>query len=221
MQDIYLQIDALTLSGNRPLVICDVDEVVVHFLAALEDHLHENDLWLDAVSFALNGNIRRRRDNEPIPVDELHALLRNFFHTQTENFKAIDGAIATLNGLSNRADLIFLTNLPGHYATARRKNLDAHGLTAPVLLNSGDKGPAVKHLAERANVPCFFIDDAPDHITSVIEYIPHVETVHFVHDPRFDKILDPIEGTGLRANHWDETSTHLDQWLKAANTTST
>ncbi len=218
MKDINFQIDALTLSGNRPLVICDVDEVVVHFLAALEDHLHENDLWLDAVSFALNGNIRRRHDNEPIPVEELHDLLRNFFHTETINFKAIEGAVDTLNNISDRADLIFLTNLPGHYAADRRKNLDAHGLTAPVLVNSGHKGPAVKRLAEKVNVPCFFIDDAPDHITSVIEYIPQVETVHFVHDPRFEKILDTIEGTGLRTGHWHEMSTHLDHWLKAANT---
>lgn len=189
MPEIYDQIDTLSLSGNKPLVICDVDEVVVHFLRALEDHLHDNDLWYDAVSFSLNGNIRRKHDNEAIRVDEFHALLKNFFHKETANFKAIEGAVETLNGLSGRAELVFLTNLPDHYAKARRKNLNAHGLKAPVLVNSGHKGPAVKRLAEKANVPCFFIDDAPDHIASVIEYIPHVETVHFIHDPRFDKIL--------------------------------
>jgi hypothetical protein len=216
--DIEVQIEAISLSGNRPLVICDVDEVVVHFLRAFENCLHANDLWLDKVSFALNGNIRRKSDNEPIPVEELHLLLEDFFHAETATFEAIDGAVETLNGIADRAEIIFLTNLPGHYAIARRKNLDAHGLNAPVLINSGKKGPAVKRLTEIAKTPCIFIDDTPDHIASVIEYTPHVETVHFVHDPQFDRILEPIEGTGLRTGHWQETAIFLEDWLKLAST---
>ena len=41
------QIANLQLRSNRPLVICDVDEVVVHFTRDFEDFLDGLGLWLD------------------------------------------------------------------------------------------------------------------------------------------------------------------------------
>jgi hypothetical protein len=41
------QILQLELDPQRPLLLCDVDEVVVHFLRGLENWLDRNGLWLD------------------------------------------------------------------------------------------------------------------------------------------------------------------------------
>ena len=42
----------LSLDQSAGLVICDVDEVIVHFTRALEAYLAERRLWLDISSFA-------------------------------------------------------------------------------------------------------------------------------------------------------------------------
>ena len=48
------QIEALTLDPLRPLIVCDVDEVILHFLRGFEAYLNDNGLWLDPASFALS-----------------------------------------------------------------------------------------------------------------------------------------------------------------------
>lgn len=207
--DIAKQIDSLTLSPDHDLIICDVDEVVVHFLRALEVHLDDNGCWLDAVSFALNGNIRRHVDNEPIPAYEVGALLHEFFDKYTGRLEPIDGAIEGLTSLSQDAQLIFLTNLPDSFAAARKANLNAHGFANPILVNSGPKGPAVKLLAEKTNQRSVFIDDTPGNVNSVVEEAPDVDIVHFINDPRFAKLLPPMEGVSLRTSDWRETTDHL------------
>ena len=60
------QLATLRFTG-RPLVICDVDEVIVHFTRDFEDYIGLHGLWLDTSSFALNGNVRYRETNAPAP----------------------------------------------------------------------------------------------------------------------------------------------------------
>ncbi|RMF06123.1 MAG: hypothetical protein D6773_04645, partial [Alphaproteobacteria bacterium] len=67
------------LSPERPLVICDADEVILQFLQTLESYLLTEGLYLDMTSFALTGNIRRRDDDVAIPGDEVGRHLRRFF----------------------------------------------------------------------------------------------------------------------------------------------
>ena len=52
---------------NRPPVLCDVAEVIVHFTRDFEDYIGLHGLWLDTSSFALNGNIRHRESTTPAP----------------------------------------------------------------------------------------------------------------------------------------------------------
>ena len=90
------QLDALALTRRDRLVICDVDEVVVHFTRALEVYLGERDLWLDTSSFALNGNIRRQIGNDALPAAEIGKLIDDFFITRTRHLEPIEGAIDSL-----------------------------------------------------------------------------------------------------------------------------
>lgn len=212
-QDITNQIESLTLHPGRALVICDVDEVVVHFVRALETYLAAAGYWLDTSTFALNGNVKRLDDDEPATVECLGELLHDFFGAQTGGLDTIDGAVDTLNAISRQAAVVFLTNLPMQFAAARRRNLISHGLDAPVLVNFGPKGPAVRQLTEKTQGTCVFIDDAPSNIDSVLDHAPDVHVIHFINDARFDDILDPIAGVALRTRCWRETGDFLHRLL--------
>ena len=56
------QIASLQLRSNRPLVICDVDEVVVHFTRDFEDFLAGLDLELDTSRMLFSSNIRQQEE---------------------------------------------------------------------------------------------------------------------------------------------------------------
>lgn len=209
------QIDALDLAA-RPLVVCDVDEVVVRFVAAFEAHLHRHDHWLDARSFALTGNIRRRADNVAVDADTVHGFLRDFFDTRTAHLDPVPGAPEALGRLAGAAQIVMLTNIPHGYRAERMANLARHGLTHPVVTNEGAKGPAVALLAERTAGPLFFLDDSPMNIRSVLREVPRARVIHFLADPRLAALAEEVEGTHLRTGAWDEARAFIEAALHAA-----
>lgn len=203
-----MQLAGLSLTG-RPLLICDVDEVVVHFTRDFEDFLAERALWLDTSSFALNGNIRHRDGNRPVENTRVAELIDTFFVERTLHMQPIDGAIDSLMEIGTAADVVLLTNLPHSAGEDRRRNLAMHGLPFPVVTNSGPKGPAIRQLAERARAPTVFVDDSPAFIASAYEHAPEVHLVHFLHDERFARHIEPFDYLSLRTGHWDEARPHI------------
>lgn len=195
--------------GARPLVICDVDEVVVHFTRELEAYLTDHDLWLDTSSFALSGNVRRRADNAPLENERVGELIERFFADRTLHMQPIDGAVEALLHFAEAADVVMLTNLPHEAGELRRRNLAGHGLPFPVITNSGPKGPAVKALAGLCDAPAVFIDDSPGFIASAFEHAPDVHLVHFLHDERFAAHLAPFDFVSLRTGSWGEARPHV------------
>jgi len=199
----------LPTDPNRPLIICDVDEVVVHFLKGLENFLDQRGLWLDPASFALNGNIRRKAGNAPLPGDELGPLLIDFFASCTRHLDAIDGAVAALLGLGEAADIIMLTNLPDQFRTDRIANLADHGIDFPVLTNEGPKGPAIAKLAEGRHAPVIFIDDNHGYLASARDWRRDVHLVHFLQDERFARHVGHFDYMSLRTDNWSEAEAHM------------
>jgi len=210
------QIGALRLHSRRPLVICDVDEVVVHFTRDFENYIAALGLWLDASSFALNGNIRRTAGGTAITPAESAALIERFFAERTLHMQPIDGAIEALRGIGERAEIVMLTNLPHQAGDDRRKNLAGHGLSYPVVTNTGPKWPAIKLLAEGLQAPVVFIDDSPGFIASAYQHAPEVHLVHFLHDERFARHVEAFDFVSLRTASWDEALPHVLD-LVAAN----
>ena len=208
------QLGDLTLDG-RPLVICDVDEVIVHFTRDLEDYLAARELYLEPISLALAGNVRRKRDGVPVPGSQLAPLIQLFFLERSLHMEPIDGAVDALSLIGERADVVLLTNLPHEAGDLRRRNLEGHGLPYPVITNSGPKGPAVKALSAMAKGPAVFIDDSPDFIASAFRHAPHVHLVHFLHDGRFARHVTSPDYVSLRAATWDEAGPHVLGLLSA------
>ncbi len=203
------QLAKLSLAQHRPLVICDVDEVVVHFTRAFEGYLEARELWLDTSSFALNGNIRRKAGGEPVASGLVAELVDDFFHQHTAELDAIDGAIAALHDLARDSSVVMLTNLPHHARDKRIDNLQKHGLDFPVVTNSGPKGPAIRHLADQTREAVVFVDDSPGFIASAREHAPEVHLIHFLHDDRFARHIEAFDFVSLRTGSWDEALPHI------------
>lgn len=200
---------SLDLAAHEPLIICDVDEVILHFLRELEDFLEEDGLWLDPASFALNGNIRRRSDGEPLHANELGPVLMRCFAARTRHMRLIDGAREALAELAGRAQVILLSNLPARFAEDRRINLAGHGIEYPYLSNDGPKGPVVQEIAGSIEAPVFFIDDAPSNLQSVAEHSPDTDIIHFMQDGRFGRHVGHFDYVSLRTDNWAEAKAHI------------
>lgn len=204
------QILRLNLDPQRPLLLCDVDEVVVHFLRGLEGWLDRNGLWLDPASFALNGNIRHKSDNQPLAEDKIGPALMSFFEEETERLEMIDGAASALDTLSTQGDVVMLTNLPSRFRDARIANLRSHGIAFPVVTNSGPKGPAIAALAASHAAPVVFIDDNNGYLKSAAEHVPHTNIVHFMQDERFGRHVPHEDHVHHRTDNWPDAHAHIE-----------
>lgn len=203
------QLERLPALGSRPLIICDVDEVVVHFTRAFECYLAERGLYLDTGSFALSGNIRSLASRAPASQERVARLIDEFFAECTEDLLAIDGAAESLHALGAMADIVMLTNLPHHARAKRIANLRKHGLDFPCITNNGPKGPAIGHLAAGLKLPVVFIDDSPNFIASSHQHAPQVHLVHFLHDERFARHHEPFPYVSLTTGTWREALPHI------------
>ncbi len=210
------QISKLRLDRSRPLVICDVDEVVVHFLRGLEAFLDDQGLWLDPASFALNGNIRAKNTNEPIPGAQIGGLIERFFSERTGVLEAIDGAAEALHSVSAHADVVMLTNMPDAYKQDRIENLVGHGMHYPVISNAGPKGPSVRYLSEKVKAPIVFIDDTPSNVKSVTEHAPEVHVLHFMQDHRFRRHLPELQGIIGSVDNWNDGNRLIESAVRGA-----
>lgn len=208
--EVIRQIDGLALDAGRPLLICDADEVLFAFLRGLDQFLHDGGLELRLDSFALTGNIRHRHNGEALEAADVRDLLQRFFAERTESLEPIDGAAAALTGLSERMQVMVLTNIPQPQRDARRRALRKHGMDFPVVANAGRKGAAVARLAARVEAPVVFVDDIPHNIDSVAEHADDVIRLHFVGDERLARMIGPASGAHARHDTWPEARDYIE-----------
>ncbi|NJO32865.1 MAG: hypothetical protein HC869_06710 [Rhodospirillales bacterium] len=138
------QLETLSIRPGSPLLICDVDEVVVHFTRDFETYLGARELELDTMSLALSGNVKHRASGVPIPDPDLQTLVTEFFMDRTLHMEPIDGAIESLQSLAEDCQIVMLTNLPHEAGALRRRNLEGHGcptLSSPTADQKAPRSP--------------------------------------------------------------------------------
>ncbi len=199
------QLAGIHLRPDRPLFVCDVDEVLVHFIAGFEEWLAERGLYLAPESWSIEGNVRDTRTHAPLPDWRVHRLVQAFFREGVAHLKPLDGAVEALHRLSTDCEIVLLTNLPHRYAPQRRQNMKRLGLPFPLITNQGPKGPAVKALAARTGEACVFIDDHAAFVESVGRHVPTAHLFHFLHDPRFARHAGTPALPHWRVRNWQET----------------
>ena len=194
--------------ANRPLVICDCDEVLLRMVGPFRDWLaseHEIDFTLkndfsDALHYRATG--------EPVERHDVWRLLAAFFDTEMDRQDPFPGAIEALNILSETADVVILTNLLDERAQARKAQLAGHGLDIEVYTNQGPKGPAIRRIVEEhAPGKVAFIDDLPQHHASAAQDYPDSIRLHMCGEPELSPHIDCAYEAGhahARIDSWDE-----------------
>lgn len=213
LPEVLSQIRALPAS-SRPLIVCDVDEVILHMTTHLEDYLHARDLMFLKHEYRFTGNIAAKDSRVPLPGDDVRRHLLAFFEEVCHRQDMVAGADQALRALAIDWDIVFLTNLPGgHNKPVREKLLADMGMTFPVLTNSGPKGGAVAALAAGRPCPVVFIDDSPTNHTSVHASLPSALQIQFIADPRFRGSIDQAGHIDLLTGDWHETAAFIGDSL--------
>lgn len=213
--EVAAQLARITLAPDRPLIISDADEVLFRFMAGFEQFLDAQGLYFDWSSYALHGNIRRRRDDAPVEHEAVPGLLQDFFAGHTELLEPVPDAAAALAELARRTQIVVLSNVPVAQTEARRRALAAAGMDYPLVANTGSKGAAVRDLAARVAAPVFFIDDIPLNHSSVRRAAGHVLCVHFIADARLARLLPQADDSDHRADSWPEVKAFIAARLDA------
>lgn len=201
--DVIPQLDAIQLDSARPLVVCDADDVLFHFLAGFDAFLVARGMYFDWTSYSLDGTIHHAEDKRPLALEKAGALLDEFFN-HVEDLEPIDGASQALAVIAEWAQIVIMTNIPARVSEGRRRGLDRHDLSYPMVMNIGGKGPAVKYLASRAGRPTVFIDDMPRQLASVAKTSHEVVLLHFIAESRIEALLGEAPECHHKATSWPE-----------------
>ena len=196
--------------GDRPLLVVDVDEVVLRFVSHLEAFIGRQGYRLEVRSFGITGNVTRLGSCRAVPAPEVAALIAGFFAAHVHDQDPVPGAAEALARLSARLDVVLLTNVPAEHAEVRAARLAALGMAFPVVANDGPKGPAFARLARRVDHPAFFVDDGPNHLASVRDAAVDARLVHFVDDPRYFRLAPDVPGTWLKTRDWGEVARRIE-----------
>jgi len=188
----------------RPLLVLDVDDVVLHFVRPFPRFLEARGFELTLGTFKLLGNIRERTTGRPIEREEIAALVDEFFHAQADWQTITDGAAEVLADFAPRAEIVMLTAMPHRYRAARRAHMDALGMPFPLLTTEMAKGPAIAKLRGDTQRPVAFVDDQPTNLESALEWVPDVHLFHLMAETKLRELLPaPPEGTYV-VEDWPE-----------------
>lgn len=199
----------------RPLLICDCDEVLLHFVAPFEKYLRDaHDLKLGLDTFALSGNITRA-DGSTLGQTEFLPLLHGFFDTHMATQTPAPGAAAALARIAEVADIVILTNIADHHAVVRTSELARLGMPYRVIGNSGPKGVPVSALVESFMATrAVFVDDLPHHHSSVRKHVPEVHRLHMVAEPRLRALIPQASDADARIDDWDTALPHILNFME-------
>ena len=193
----------------KPLVICDVDEVLINLLDPLKGFLHDHDYTIDITSHSFGSTIKKRTCGSPIVRDDIMQMVDIFFDACIEKLPFYSGAIEALKILEKESQLMILTNLPHKFGDRRRQCMENAGVHYPLITNEGGKGRTVKQLAAATTGQVIFIDDTPAHHGSVAKHAPHVHRLHFIAHPELAAAVPIAEHAHMRIDNWPQATDHI------------
>lgn len=208
-------------ADDRPLLVLDVDDVVLEFIRPFPRFLDARGLKLNMASFRLTGNITETATGRLVEQPEVTALLDDFFHGQADWQTITDGAAEALRALSEHAEIVLLTAMFHRHRDTRRAHLDALGLPYPLLTTEMAKGPAVAKLRGATGRPVAFVDDQPSNLVSVRRAVPDAHLFHLMADNSLRTFLPPPPDDILEVQDWREAQPKIAAalGLPAAQTT--
>ncbi|MGL4404631.1 MAG: hypothetical protein ACRCT6_02660 [Notoacmeibacter sp.] len=178
------QLEALQ-TGNRPLIVSDIDEVILNFVQPFKEYLDHQGFVLRTETYKLTGNVFEKGSDKPTEGPEVFKMLSHFFVTQSEWQDLVDGALPALNRLHEHFDIVLLTAMPHAHREERISFMREIGVPFPILTVESDKGHSVAHLAKgRPGVA--FIDDLAHNHESVAAHAPETHLFQYMAFREFD-----------------------------------
>ncbi|NBB50123.1 hypothetical protein GVN24_17755 [Rhizobium sp. CRIBSB] len=199
--------------GDRPLIVCDVDDVVLQFATPFQAFLESRGHNLLPRSFKLTGNIVNGADQSVIEAPAVKALIDDFFLDQESWQTPFADAVDSLHALARHADLVFLTAMPPRHAGVRRRLLDQLTLSFPMLATEEPKGPMVAALHAARSLPVAFVDDMVHNLHSVGDHVPDCLLVYLPPPLEIFRFAPDPRETVRRAENWPAASALLHDHL--------
>ena len=200
---------------DQPLLICDVDEVVLHLVDPFVQVLQERGYVLKDHSFRLTGNVFDSKTGREASQEEVWAGLTQLFEEQDRRQHIVDGVVENLNLLSNVVDIVFLTNMPHEFRDIRKQHLAKQGLDFPLVTNTRSKVPAIRTMQAHCPHPVGFIDDTPKNLEQVRDGVDGIHLFHFMANQRFRELAGTIDGVGFSSGDWAEARDRISSTLLA------
>lgn len=197
---------------GRPLVICDCDEVLMHMVVPFRDWLDaEHHIHFDFAS-GFEEALRHKDSGNPVERVRVWTLLNAFFATEMRRQYPIAGAVAAMQRIAARADVVILTNIGPEHVDARVAQLKGHALPFPVVGNRGGKGPAAEKLMRRHRpTVTVFIDDLSSNHVSLATEVPQAWRLHLVGEPEIAPHIAPSRHAHARIDEWGAA----EEWIMA------
>ncbi|MFM6854557.1 MAG: HAD family hydrolase, partial [Sphingopyxis sp.] len=202
---------------NRPLIITDCDEVLLHMVVPFAAWLEEEHGVLFRMEDASFANaLRHAHNGQTLDAAEVWPLLDAFFTHQMHRQTAIPGAVAALNRLADMADIVILTNVGPAHQAARSAQLAAIGLHHRVIGSRGGKGePVAALISQMQPAITLFIDDLPQHHQSVGAAAGDVWRLHMVGEPAIAHKVPASPAAHARIDDWPAADAWIAQRLLA------
>jgi phosphoglycolate phosphatase-like HAD superfamily hydrolase len=210
MEQSLTDLDHVIVHPSRPLVIVDVDEVLAKFMAGFERFVGRHGYEMRVEKFALFQNIYPLGQSDHVAIERGVELFNSFFEHGADDLEPAEGAADALADLSSRAEVVVLTNAPGHGRAARSGWLRKHGFDYPLVINAGLKGPAAAELARRTVGASAFIDDLLPNLESVAEAAPAIARFQMVADERLRPLAPSLPERHARHDEWPALKTAIE-----------
>ena len=189
--------------GHRPLLVVDVDEVVLQFVAPFKAFLRAHDHELRLETFALNGNVISLEDGRRVENAEVKALISSFYDSQEDWQEPFPAARHTLEGLTDVADVLLLTAMPPRHRETRRRLLARHGFDFPLIASEEPKGEVLRDLCETSPPLLIFVDDMLYNCRSVSSCLPEALTINLLIDDDYRALAPETTPPSVVATGWD------------------
>jgi hypothetical protein len=206
------QIAELALD-ERPLLVLDVDDVVLDFIKPFPRFLESRGYGLTLASFRLTGNIAESATGRLVEQAEVTELLDAFFSGQAEWQSITEGAAEALAHLGGGAEIVLLTAMPHRHRETRRAHLDALGLPYPLLTTEMAKGPAIKSLRGATARPVAFVDDQPRNLLSARQFVADAHLFHLMADNSLRVLLPETHDDLIVVENWQDAMPRIAKAL--------
>jgi hypothetical protein len=206
------QMEELSHDG-RPLLVLDVDDVLLDFVKPFPAYLESRGYKLTLDSFRLHGNIADIATGVAAEAGTVTELIDAFFVAQSEWQGVTEGAADALKFIGDRAEIILLTAMPHRHRQSRIDYLDGLGFKYPLLTTEMAKGPAIERLRGDSGRPVAFVDDQPRNLASAKESVPDVHLFHLMADISLRAMLPPPPEGAHVVDDWKEAAPKIAKVL--------